>query len=142
MGRLVRRQISLFCGTFKKPGNLHIKNYCLKNENYRARRLNRAEREIKMEAAYKKTILQRLDVLNGMKAICENLRYNSYETIKGMKVVIERQDGTTITEELKEHELVKIADDYMAEQNRLNAGLDLDEIIKAVAEYMMAQQAS
>ena len=77
-----------------------------------------------------------------MKAICENLRYNSYETINGMKVVIERQDGTTITEELKEHELVKIADDYMAEQNRLNAGLDLDEIIKAVAEYMMAQQAS
>lgn len=93
-----------------------------------------------MEAAYEKTILQRLETLNAMKALCESLRYNCYETIKGIKVVIDRQDGTTVTEQLREDEIITIVENYMAEQDRLTGG-PLTEALISLVESIKAQQA-
>ena len=92
-----------------------------------------------MEAKYENTILQRLETLNAMKALCEGLRYNCSETIKGLKVVIERQDGTTVTEQLREDEIKSIADTYMAEQDRLTGG-PLTEALISMIESIKAQQ--
>ena len=94
-----------------------------------------------MEAKYENSILPRLEALNAMKALCESLRYNCYETIKGLKVVIERQDGTTVTEQLREDEIKTIGDAYMAEQDRL-AGGPLTEALMNMIESIKAQQAN
>ena len=92
-----------------------------------------------MEAKYENSILTRLQTLNAMKALCESLRYNCYETIKGLKVIIERQDGTTVTEQLREDEIKTIADAYMAEQDRLTGG-PLTEALMNMIESIKAQQ--
>ena len=94
-----------------------------------------------MEAIYENSFMLRLETLNAMKALCESLRYNCYETVKGVKVVIERQDGTTVTEQLKAEEIKMVADAYMAEQDRLTGG-PLTEALMNMIESLKEQQAN
>lgn len=94
-----------------------------------------------MEAAYTKDLIS-LEMLNATKALCESIRYNYYETVKNVKVIVERADGTILTEQWKEEDIAIIADNYMAEQNRLAGGLLTEEFMKAIVEYITAQQAS
>ncbi len=91
-----------------------------------------------MEAKYEDSILIRLDALNAMIALCQNIGFNRYETIKGIKVVIEREDGTTVTEHLREDEIEQTVSAYIAEKNRLPEYYLTEETLKAIVEYVKA----
>lgn len=95
-----------------------------------------------MEAKYENSILLRLETLNAMIALVQRTGFNLYETVKGIKVVIERQDGTTVTEQLREEEIQQAVSNYIAEKNKLPGYVLTEETLKAIAEYITAQQAN
>lgn len=95
-----------------------------------------------MEAKYENSILLRLETLNAAIALVQNIGFNLSETVKGIKVVIERQDGTTVTEQLREEEIQQTVGAYIAEKNKLPGYVLTEETLKTIAEYITAHQAS
>lgn len=88
-----------------------------------------------MEAKYENSTLQRLEVLNRMVEMAQNFGFNLYEKPKSIKVIVERQDGTTITEQLKSEEIETVVEQYMTEKNQLPPFTLTQEMFDALKEY-------
>ena len=88
-----------------------------------------------MEATYESSALLRTEILNAMIALVQSIGFNLYETVKDIKVVVERKDGSFVTERLTEEEIRQTVDAYIAEQNKIP-----EEAMKRIIDYIMAQQ--
>ena len=69
-----------------------------------------------MEAKLENSTLIRLEVLNGMIAMAKSIGFNLTETPKSITVVVEREDGTTVTEYLAGDEIKKAVREHFDEQ--------------------------
>lgn len=88
-----------------------------------------------MEAKYENSTLLRTEILNTMIALVQSIGFNLYETVKDIKVVVERQDGSFVTERLTEEEIRQTVDAYIAEHNKIP-----EATMKRILDYIIAQQ--
>lgn len=87
-----------------------------------------------MEAKYENSSLVRLAVLNSMVDLAKKLGFELYDTPKSITTVVERADGTTVTEYLSGKDIEEVVGKYIARQNELPACALTEDIVQLIKE--------
>lgn len=88
------------------------------------------------EASYENSFVLRLETLNAMVALAKSIGWNCYETPKSITVILERQDGTTVTEYMPDKDVKQVVEQYISEKNALPACVLTEELLQVIKEYL------